>query len=79
MLLSFVHANQGHGSSFGICGLTYDLLCNVEGDEAGADVFDAATGRPLSMDVLSDASLQPGSVHASFRGFPDQTGLPRLS
>ena len=79
MVPSFVHANQGHNSSFGICGVTCKLLCVVEGEEAGPDVFDAATGRPLSMDALSDASLQPGSIHASFIGFPDQTGLPRLS
>ena len=79
MLLSLVHANKGHGSSFGICGSTYNLLCIVEGDEASADVFDAATGRPLSMDALSAASLQAGTIHASFIGFPDQTGLPRLS
>ena len=75
MLLSVVHANQGHGSSFGICGMTYALLCIVEGVEAGADVFDAATGRPLSIDALGDASLQAGSI----KELPDQKGLPRLS
>ncbi|DBA74326.1 TPA: hypothetical protein ACH3X1_011100 [Trebouxia sp. C0004] len=44
-----------------------------EGEEAGGDVFDAATGRPWSMDALSNASLQPGKPHASFAGLPDQT------
>lgn len=54
-------------------------MCIVEGDEAGADVFDAATGRRLSMDALGNASLQAGTILASFTGFPDQSGLPRLS
>ncbi len=79
MVPSFVNANQCHTGCFGICGFTNKLLCIVEGEEAGADVFDAATGRPLSMDALSNASLQPGTIHASFTGLQDQTGLPWLS
>ncbi|KAA6425694.1 MAG: hypothetical protein FRX49_04591 [Trebouxia sp. A1-2] len=43
-------------------------------EEGGPDVFDAATGRPLSMDALSNASLLPGTTHASCTGLPDQTG-----
>ena len=31
MLLSFVHANKGHSSSFGICALTYNLLVYCRG------------------------------------------------